>query len=409
MAFSVQSRHARVTAVVDTWPYSIAEIERAVLSVKSVAERVMIIVPDVVSDYTLEDFSGMGSEVIRIPFFGNFTTVRNWVMTKITTPWVLLVFGNEVLLAEDAKPLLAAVFSDRAVGYRLKVATSDRGPVLAHPVRLLPSTSQVRFVGRIWPEVSGSLIEFGYGLDTLDVRLLREEDRGSSGSATAWLRASLNTLTEANPRHWRAQLAQAVLAWAEHRHQESRHRLDILPKNLTGETRLIADGLAALLWQEEAHHERAWASIQRLVQQYPRRADFWALAGESLWQLKRPQEARAALVRCLQIGERPVPHLPPGYASYTARLKVARAEIATHQLAPGLAHLLNLIEEYPGYRAAWQEVLSHLRDVPVEEVFSAMSTVIAPSKIRQFCMHLTSPTEDERRLAEWLESLGFDN
>jgi tetratricopeptide (TPR) repeat protein len=267
----------------------------------------------------------------------------------------------------------------------------------------------VRFVGRIWPEVLGSLIEFGYGLDVLDVRLLRDEDRGSSGWATARLKATLNRLTEANPRHWQAQLAQAVLAWAEHRHQESRRRLEIIPKNLTGETRLIAQGLASLLWQEEGHHARAWAGIQRLVQQYPQRADFWALAGESLWQLKRPQEAQTALVRCLEIGEIPVPHLPPGYASYTARLKLARAEIAAHQEAPGLAHLLNLIEEYPGYRAAWQEVLSHLREVPVEEVFSAMSTVIAPSKIRHFCLQLANPTEDERRLAEWLEFRGLNN
>lgn len=399
---------AGVTAVVDSWPYSLSEIERAVYSVRNVADRVMVIVPDVVSSYTPEDFVNIGAEVVRLPFFGNFTTVRNWVMEQIQTPWVLLLFGNEVFAESDAGEFLDTVARVDRAGYHLTVVTSDHRDVLAHPVRLLPSSREVRFVGRIWPEVSGSLIEFGFRLELLDVHLIRDEDRRCTQPVTALLKASLSNLTEANPRHWRAQLAQAVLAWAEHRYGEAKRKINLLPKNLSGEPQLIARGLSALLLQDEGQHHRAWEMLGRLVEQYPFRADFWALAGESLLQLDRPEEASAALYRCLELGEVPVPHLPPGYASYSARLKVARAEIAARKTAQGLAHLLAIIEEYPGYRPAWQEVLSHLRTMLPDQVFAAMGTVIAPSKIRHFFTQITYPTEDEMRMVQWLSSGQFN-
>jgi tetratricopeptide (TPR) repeat protein len=342
-------------------------------------------------------------EVVRVPFYGNFTTVRNLVLEQIKTRWALLVFGNEVLSGNHTQTLLDAVERDALTAYSVCVSFFDH-EILARPVRLLPNRSEVRFVGRIWPTVSGSLVELGLKMEQLDVYVFREEDRSSTLRATNLVKEAVAQLARENPRHWRAILAQAVIAWAEHRYADARRRLEALPKNLSGEPRLIAEGLSLELRLEQGQLDEAWRHSQQLVQQYPFRVDFWALAGEVFLKLARPTLAVQAFRRALQLKEVAVPHLPPGYATYAARLKIARAEIEVGQTASGLLHLLALIDEFPGYRAAWQEVLSHLSGMSPADIFAALRQVVSPSKIRHFFTTVPHPTEDESRVLEWIRA-----
>lgn len=396
------SQPTGITAVVDSWPYSLHEIERTVYSAANIAEQITLVLPDLVSPYTEEHFVGLPANVVRIPFYGNFTTVRNLAMEHVRTPWLLLLFGNEVFVAADKDMLLGALNERSRPGFRVTVLTSDDRRVLAHPVRLLPSFDQVRFVGRIWPEVSGSLIEFGTPLRDLAVRVYREQDRSTTATATATLKAQLTRAVATNPRDGRPQVALAMVSWAEHRYSDAHRRLAALPRDVAGEPRLIAESLAAWLWVEQGNYDKGRAAAAELVRLHPDRADGWAILGEASLAAKSYSEAEHAFHRAVSVGEVPVPHLAPGYASYAARLKAARAEIADRRILPGLAHLLAIMEEYPGYRPAWQEVLSHLRGMPPEDVYAAMATVVAPFKIRQFFSRLDRPTEDEWRMVEWL-------
>lgn len=399
---SYQRRKTQITAVIDSWPYTAQEIERAVYSAGNVAQRVVVVLPDVISPYDAADFPGVPAEFVRLPFWGNFATLRNDVMQQISTPWAFLLCGNEAFLAADTGLFLSALDPDYITSFRVIVATGERGQVLAQPIRVVPATPNIRYAGRIWPLVQGSLIEFGHPVESLEAHLYRLEDRSSTARATALLRSELEKL--ATPGNWKAQLALAVVAWAEHRYSEARNRLDALPRELPDEAGWMVDGIQALLWLEQGHADKAVKRAQGVLAQHPERADLWSIAGDALTVLELPAEAAEAFDRAARLPEFSLPYMEPGYASYAARLKLAQAEIATRKLPQGLARVLDIIEDYPGYRAAWQEVLRHLRTMPPDQVFSAMNVVVAPSKIRQFFERLTHPTEDERRMQKWLRT-----
>ncbi len=399
-AANTRRKNQWVTAIVDSWPYSVQEIERAVYSAGRVAHRVMVVLPDIISPYDVGDFPGMPAEIHRVPFWGNFATLRNRVMRGISTPWALLLLGNEEFLSADAERFLSALEPGAVKSFRLIVATGARGQILAEPIRVVPVSRQIQYAGRIWPQVGGSLIEFGYPIESLNAHVYRLQDLSSTAKATARLRSVLGKL--ASPRNWQAQLALAVLLWAEHRYADSRSRLDSLPRTMPDAEQHMVDGLSALLWLDRGQPKKALARVQEGLARHSDRADLWVIAGDAWAAQGRFAEAADAYRRALNGEELLLPYMEPGYATYTAQLKLARAEIATMRVSQGVARLLAILEDYPGYRPAWQEVLSHLRSMPPDQVFADMITVVAPSKIRQFFSCLTYPTADELRMQEWL-------
>lgn len=392
-----------VTAVVDAWPYTPNEIERAVYSAMNLADRVMIAVPDELSPYQEETLPGIPGEVQRIPFWGNFVTLRNQVVERIDTSWVFFLGGNEEFLAADTSHVLQALNPQNPEIFKMVVATGEQGQILAEPVRILPVNPHIRYTGRIWPQITGSLMEFGYPLKSLDAHIFRLENRASTIQVTRRLRADMTEQEKLQPRNWRIKLRLAMLSWAEHRFAEAMKRLAALPKILPDEvTEQLREGLTAICWLEQGQYEKALDVVRTHLRRSPERADLWVIGGQALIGLNRHAEAVTYLGSAMRYEETSLPYLDPGYATYTARLLCAQAEMAAGRVSKGLASLLALLEEYPSYRAAWQEVLSHLTEIPSKEVFATMETVIAPPKIRHFFSLLTHPTEDERRIQQWL-------
>ncbi len=391
-----------ITAVVDAWPYEIEDIERAVYAATNVARHVLVVVPDILSPYDQDDFPEIPGQVVRAPFWGNFATLRNQIMDTVRTDWLLLLFGNEEFRAVDADRV-RAVLSQKSAAFRLIVATGDRGEILAKPVRLLPKGQNVHFAGSVWPQLAGSLIEFGYAIKTVQAYIYRREDRSSTVQATHRLRTELTKLA-GDASNWRVCLAMAVLSRAEHQLPTAKSWLEKMPRDLPLEGQRFIDGLQVLLWLDQGQADKAWRIAQERLAQDSRRADLWYLSGEALMMLRRYGEAIAAFSRAASLPESALPYLDPGYATFGAALRWAQAEIAHGDRSVGVARLLALLDEYPGYRAAWLAVLAYLRGMSPGDVFSVMATVVAPSKIRQFFSRLQYPTEDEHRIQQWLES-----
>ncbi|PSR23334.1 MAG: hypothetical protein C7B45_03190 [Sulfobacillus acidophilus] len=391
-----------VTAIVDAWPYGIEDIERAVYAAINVADRVVVVVPDILSRLDKDDLADAPTDVVRAPFWGNFVTLRNQMMDSVRTDWILLLFGNEEFRAADAARV-RAVLSQRSGAFRLIVATGDRGQTLAEPVRLLPNSRNIHFTGSIWPQLAGSLIEFSYAIKTVDAHIDRREDRSSTAQATKRLRDELTQLAR-DEENWRARLALAVLLRAEHQLQKAKSWLDQMPQVLPRDGKQLANGLRVLLWLDQGQGEKAWRLVQEVLAEEPDRADMWYLGGEALMLLRRYVDAATAFSRAAAKDETALPYLDPGFASYAATLRWAQAEIACGNRSVGVARLLNLLDEYPGYRAAWQAVLAYLGSMSPEDVFATMTTVVVPSKIRQFFSRLQYPTPDERRIQQWLQS-----
>lgn len=393
-----------VTVLIDAWPYTHDEIEHAVYSALNVADDVKIVVPDLLLPYSSADFSGLPVEVLRLPFWGTFTTVSNLALAQVATPWAILMHGNEEFQASDASRVLDALAWGYPGIFRLVVATGSAGQILAEPVRILPILPLIRFSGRIWPQIAGSLIEYGYPVQSLAGHLYRLENRASTVNATRRLRSELTRREELSPRAWRVNVALAVLSWAEHRYDEVRQRLTRVPHGASLDGLRIASGVGAIALLEQGRPEEAWHDIQRALARHPKWAELWAIAGQAAMARSRWEDAMRYFAEATHLSEEELPHMEPGYATVQARLRYAEAELHSGLTRPGLARLLALIEDYPSYRAAWQAVLGLLRGTDASEIFSTITTVIAPSKIRHFFSLLEKPTDDERTMKEWLET-----
>lgn len=402
MSFASSASEPQLTAIIDAWPYTTHEIERAVFSARSLTSDVVIVVPDLLAPYDVDDFPGVPARVLRVPFWGNFTTLRNTVLAEIKTPWEFFLFGNEEFLAADSKTVLSQLDPEHPQVFRMVVATGQAGRVLAEPVRIVPSGQAIQFVGRIWPQVVGSLMEFGYDIQSLDARIYRLEDRRSSSVATRRLREALLDVERVEPRNWRTQLSLAVLSWGEHRYAEVTQRLKAIPHGAPEEAQRLVAGLSALCYLEQGQYEKTLQAAQKALRRHSDRAELWWLGGNALMELGRFDEAATYFHWASRQGEHLIPYLDPGFGTYGARLKKAQCDLKGSKKRQGLADLLTLLAEYPSYRSAWQEVLSHLGTMSPEEVFSTMTTVVPPSKVRRFFTLVSHPTEEEARIRDWL-------
>lgn len=406
--FDSTDKRSLVTAVIEAWPYTVSEIENAVYSASNVAEQVIIVAPEGVCPYEPQDLADLPAEVLRVPFWGNFATMRNEVLTRVSTPWAFLLFGNEAFRTEDRTRLLQALDPEQPEVFRVVVATGLRGQVLAEPVRLLPRDPRIRFAGRIWPQVQGSLMEYGHRVESIDAHIFRLEDRASTFLATQRLRQTLEEACQVEGRHWPHHLRLAHLYWALGRYQDMRSHLNRVPSHLPQLVRRMVSGLEMMARLDQAHFQGAREAALRILEDHPDWADAHVIRGRAAMALGQYDEALLAFQAAQSFDEPLLTYLDPGYASYRARLACAQALYMAGDARRALASLLNLIREVPGYRPAWQEVLSHLRGVPPEEIFGTMATVVAPSKIRQFFGLLSEPTAEETPMKQWLFAHQFN-
>ncbi len=407
-SFDSTDKRKLLTAVIEAWPYTVSEIENAVYSASNVAEQVIIVAPEGLCPYEPKDLADLPADVLRVPFWGNFATMRNDVLTRVSTPWAFLMFGNEAFRTEDRTRLLAALDPEQPEVFRVVVATGLRGQVLAEPVRLVPRDPRIRFTGRIWPQVQGSLMEYGHAAQSIDAHIFRLEDRASTFLATQRLRQALEEACQVEGRHWPHHLRLAHLYWALGRYQDMRSHLNRVPPQLPHLVRRMVSGLEMMARLDQAHYQGAREAALRVLEDHPDWADAHVIRGRAAAALGHYDEAFAAFQAAQSLEEPLLSYLDPGYASYRARLASAQALFMAGDARRALASLLHLIQDVPGYRPAWQEVLAHLRGVPPEEIFSTMATVVAPSKIRQFFGLLSEPTAEETPMKQWLFAHQFN-
>lgn len=387
-----------VTAIVDVWPHAPAQVERAAYSALAYADKVILAIPEALCHFTEAELRSLPGTARLLPFWGSFVSFRNELLGEVETPFVLFLGGDEELVTADASLLLQSLDAEHPEALRLNLVHRISGEVLAQPIRMLPLHRGIRYSGRIWPQVGGSLIEFGIGAKSLHVRITRPQDRPTTTEATHRLRRELLSATEA---HVVSPVALAVLAWGENKTPEALKHLDsVSPGDHVAEA--LSTGLRSLILQETHHYRASQEVAKTALAGDPDRGDLWYLRGTSAWFDQAWAEAEKALTAAMRYLEPPLPYLEPGYASFNARLWRSRARVYLGAPVEAVRDLLGLLAQYPYFRPAWQEILTHLQGTAPNDTYEILAAVIPPSHIRQYFSRLTQMTAEETRLSQWM-------
>ena len=97
MAYNTSSG---LTVVIETWPYDRDLIERAALSVASIADRTLLLGLEGPMEPLMALPPGLGGWA-AIPWQGDFAVWRNRLLSTVDTTWILWMYGNEQLVRMD--------------------------------------------------------------------------------------------------------------------------------------------------------------------------------------------------------------------------------------------------------------------------------------------------------------------
>lgn len=391
--------------VIETWPYEPEHIERAALSVADVATRIILLGTDG-ADVRLAPFDQGLLEWATIPWQGDFAAWRNRLLATLDTAWVLWLYGHEELVRLDVRVLLDSIENMKRAAFRLQIGDQAEGIHKPHldAVRLFPRAHVVRFMGRLFPNISPALIEFGYPIEDLAVRIHRPYGNGIQGQRRQW-----PTFVA---KHWEARIDRgpenrvklAMVYFAESQWERAEHWIrEARLVALSDPWMLQVEFLEASIAAQQEHYEAAAAHLEVSLRNHPYSTDLLFLNATVLANLGRHDEAYLGFIEALARGEEYAAYSEPGVGSYLCRRWLARVEAARQRYKEAVREYLSLLEQYPYYRAAWVELLDLLRGAEPEEIVELLTFVLSKRQILEYLDRQTQLSPVEVEVKNWLQ------
>lgn len=395
-----------ITAIIETWPYEPEQIERAALSVADVATRVILLGTDG-ADVRLTPFDQGLLEWATIPWQGDYAAWRNRLLATLDTAWVLWLYGHEELVRLDVRGLVDGIENVKNVAFRLPIGDQIEGTHTPHQdsVRLFPRAHVVRFMGRLFPNISPALIEFGYPIEDLPVRIHRPYGNGIQGQRRQWP-AFVAKYWEARidraPEN-RVKLAMVYFAARQWEHAEYWIREARLVE-LSDPWMLQVEFLEASIAAEQQHYEEAAVHLETSIRNHPYSTDLLFLDATVLANLGRNDEAYLGFIEALARGDEYALYSEPGVGSYLCRRWLARVEISRQRYKEAVKEYLSLLEQYPYYRAAWVELLDLLGGAEPEEIVELLTMALSKRQILEYLDRQTLLSSVEVEVKNWLQA-----
>ncbi len=394
-----------LTVVVETWPYEPEQIERAALSVADVASRVILLGTDG-ADVRLAPFDDGLLEWAAVPWQGDFSAWRNRLLATLDTSWVLWLYGHEELVRLDMRALAESIADLKRSAFRLRIGDYEEHDHKPHwdPVRLFPRSHVIRFHGRIHPNISPALTEFGYAIEDLPIRIHRPYGNGVRDQRRQW--------TPFIAKYWESRLERApenrvklamvyfgAKQWDRAQYWLRESSLAELPDPWVLQREFIEAGLAA----QQEDFARARRHLESSLRNHPYSTDLLFLDATVLAGMGRYDEAYLRFVETLARGEDYALYSEPGVGSYLCWRWLARMEAARHRYKEAVKEYLSLLEQYPYYRSAWVELLDLLHGGEPEEIVELLSLVLSKRQILDYLDKQAVLTPVEAEVKNWLK------
>lgn len=397
-----------LTVVIETWPYERDLIERAVLSVASIADRILLLGLEGPTVPLTALPSGLVSWA-AIPWQGDFAAWRNRLLSTVDTTWILWMYGNEQLVRMDIGLLREATMKYRRCGYRLNIDWLDQWKQGGNDtLRLIPRAQVVRFSGPLVPAVAASLAEFGYGVEDLPVNLACAEGIGVRGRTKDWVQLVSKTLL--------GQLAQKPenrikLAMLHYGLKQWDVALDWLNRALMAKNEDLPE-----IWQMEALYltasiamaqgslETARKTLEKAIRAYPYATDFPFLLGRVMVETQAYDDAYALMQMALEQGENHVMFGESGSGSYVCRIWIADIEVKRQRYKQAIKDYMGLLEQYPYYRSAWRAFLELVDDQSPHDIVDLLGLVLSKTQMRNYLSRNSFLSPVETKLRDWLDA-----
>lgn len=395
-----------ITVVIETWPYNAEQVERAALSVTSLASRIILLGAEGAQG-PLSSFQQGMVEWAAVPWHGDFSAWRNRLLSSLDTDWVLWLYGNEQFVRIDARTLAEAAGGYKRTGFRLSVAdATSRSRLGTDPVRLFPRGGAVRFSGRLVPAIGGALAEFGYAVEDLPVRIDCPDGRGPRGQRKQWENFVV--------KHLEGQLSQSPesrikLATVYAGAQEWDLATQRIEESQSTITQLGDSWRLQLLWvrayiaTKRGQLETAESQLAAAVKEYPYSTDLLFLYGTVLFELQKHDASYATMLEALTQGEDLVLYSEAGAGSYLCRRWLAKIQTARRRYKEAVKEYMNLLEQYPFYRSVWIELLDILDGSSPREIVDLLSLVMSKNQMRAYLAKQSYLSPIEAQLRDWLD------
>lgn len=135
-------------------------------SVKNVVDEI-IIVDTGSTDGTIEIAKKYNANVYNFEWVNDFSTARNFALSKCTGEWILYLDADERLDAESIQELKQLTSSKQRIGYYCTVYSIDNENSRDHYIRytrLFANYPNIRFFGKVHEQIEPSLVNEGFAL-----------------------------------------------------------------------------------------------------------------------------------------------------------------------------------------------------------------------------------------------------
>ncbi|MBX5467193.1 MAG: glycosyltransferase [Firmicutes bacterium] len=381
-------------------------------SVRTIADEI-VVVDTGSEDDTVAIARSHGARVIERPWPRDFGKARNWAVEAVSSPWILMLDADEVLVADDIPVLLEAVQKPSADAYNLRIVSlADQAENLseARVTRLFRNDPRIRWEGRVHEQIVPSLYRAGLTLASLDVRLLHYGYLNQVMADRQKLHRNLDLLDQAI-RETGDRATAAYLHWQRAQTLIPLRRPAEALRDVRRAMALLhpTEPLQALFWitlarayAADRDMRKAYRAIQDGLTVFPDYTDLAYLEGTFRMQERDWERAKAAFWRAIRMGV-PRQHLQSelGVGTFKPLWQLARIEMQLGHMAAAEAFYLKAIALQPAFRPAWKELLGLLSNNPAAVIGSHLSLVMSPAQIVSALKMWPDRSPLEEALLDW--------
>ena len=143
-------------------------------SVKDVVDRI-VIVDTGSTDKTVSIAEEFGSIVFNFEWENNFSSARNYALSKSTGDWILYLDADERLSKDSVDEIKNITIQNDLIGYRCRVLSLDDfngKPNYMRYTRLFKNYPGIRFTGSIHEQIDKSLLANNYKIIDTSIELI---------------------------------------------------------------------------------------------------------------------------------------------------------------------------------------------------------------------------------------------